>query len=162
MRKLIPVFIILIYWLACKPSTDISVVPDIEFIGISKDTVDQNVKQNDSIFILLRFKDGDGDIGFNNNDANIFIEDMRDGYVIKYASPVIPGGESLSDVSGTIQLLINTQFNVCCKYASGQQPCTPALGDQLYDVMRYSIYIVDRAGNESNRVETSPIVIRCN
>ena len=145
-----------------KPANDISIVPDIEFLGMSKDTVDQNIKKNDSLYIQLRFQDGDGDIGFANNDANIFIEDMRDGYVIKYASPVIPGSASLSDVSGTIQLLINTQFNICCKYANGQPACTPAEGDQKFDVLQYRIYIVDRAGNESNRVETGPIVIRCN
>ena len=42
--------------------------PFIEFLSLSKDTMDQGVFQEDSLIVRFRFEDGDGDIGRTDAD----------------------------------------------------------------------------------------------
>lgn len=151
---------LILFALACNKVDPISPVPTLEFVSLSKDTIIQGRQVNDSLTITLNFEDGDGDIGFDDNAANIFIRDSRDNFVKEYASPVIPISGAANGVSGEIRILITTLFNVCCIYDTGQDPCTPGT-NQKFNELTYTIYIVDRAGNQSNEVTTSNIFLRC-
>ena len=152
----IPLLIVL----GCNKVDPISPIPSIEFVSLSKDTIIQGRQINDSLTITLNFEDGDGDIGYEDNAANIFIKDSRDDFVKEYASPVIPISGAANGVSGEIRILITTLFNVCCIYDTGQDPCTPGT-TQKYNELTYSIVLEDRAGNRSNEVSTSKILLRC-
>lgn len=138
----------------------VSSVPSIEFATLSKDTIIQGRQLNDSLIITLNFEDGDGDIGFEDNVANIFLRDSRDDFIKEYASPVIPISGAANGVSGEIRILITTLFNVCCIFDNGQDPCTQN-ASQPFNEFTYSIFIEDRAGNKSNEVSTSTITLRC-
>ncbi len=145
----------------CNDKKVFSEIPEIEFVGINQDTFNQGRQVNDSIFITIRFRDGDGDIGFENNTANIFLKDNRDGFVNTFSSPVIPLSTTTASLEGTIRVLVRTLLSVCCKYTTGQDPCSVSI-TQSIDSFYYQIHLLDRAGNKSNEVRSSTIYIRCN
>lgn len=145
----------------CNDKKVFSETPEIEFVGVNQDTFDQGRLANDSIYLTIRFRDGDGDIGFENNTANIFLEDSRDGFVNTFSSPVIPLNTTTASLEGSIQVLVRTLLSVCCKFTNGQDPCTPSSSQPL-DSLYYTIHIMDRAGNQSNEVRSSTLYLRCN
>ena len=159
-RLLVPFIILLFLQFACKKNNPVSSVPTIEFVTLSKDTIIQGRQLNDSLIITLNFEDGDGDIGYEDNMANIFIKDSRDDFIKEYASPVIPISGAANGVSGEIRILITTLFNVCCIFDNGQDPCTKGIS-QPFNEFTYAIFIEDREGNRSNEVSTSTITLRC-
>jgi len=159
-RLLLPFIILLFLQFACKKDNSVSSVPTIEFVTLSKDTIIQGRQLNDSLIITLNFEDGDGDIGYEDNVANIFLKDSRDDFIKEYASPVIPISGAANGVSGEIRILITTLFNVCCIFDNGQDPCTKGIS-QPFNEFTYSIFIEDREGNRSNEVSTSTITLRC-
>ncbi len=159
--KYLLIGIIGITLIGCNQKTDFDVVPSIDYKGINKTEVVQGREVNDSIFISISFKDGDGDLGFENNKSNIFLKDSRDGFVTSYSSPVVPESGAENGIEGTITILLNTLFNVCCYFPDGMDPCT-ASTTYPTDTVSYTITIEDRAGHISNAVTTPPIIILCN
>lgn len=144
---------------ACIIAPDYSIIPEINFEGINKNVIDQGRVRDDSLYIRIGFTDGDGDIGDEQNKANIFMQDDRDGMLVTYSMPLIPQKGVANGVSGTITVLHTTLFNVCCYYPNAD-PCS--IPDKLTtDTVTYSIYIEDRAGHKSNVITMQPIVINC-
>lgn len=105
------------------------------------------------------FTDGDGDLG-HEEELNIFFFDLRDTSFpfTQYRIPFIPEEGAANGISGEIILDLESS---CCIYDSGQAPCTPS-EEVPRDTVIYEVYIVDRAGNESNRVLLPPITLLCN
>lgn len=135
--------------------------PKIEFARLSKDTIRQGLFQEDSLFVYFTFEDGDGDLGRTQDDDenNVFFIDTRTGTQDNsFGIPFIPQQGSSNGIEGTVEILL---FSTCCIYDQGPDPCTPN-PQQPYDEVSYEIYIVDRAGNESNRITTPPITLLCN
>ena len=146
---------------SCINPPDFSDVPKIEFVGMSKDTILQGVFQQDSLFVLFKFEDGDGDLGRSANaeENNVFFIDTRTGELDNsFGIPFIPQLGSSNGIEGEVQILL---FSTCCLFESGQDPCT-ASSIEPYDFLQYEIYIVDRAGNESNHITTDTITLVCN
>jgi len=110
----------------------------------------------DSTLTTIYFEDGDGDIG--GDDLTIFVVDTRTGIAdFQYRIAEIEIVGVANAISGTIAFPI---LSSCCIYDSGQVPCTPSVPLIMQDVV-YEIYIKDRAGNESNRIELTPITLVC-
>lgn len=145
---------------ACIIAPDYPIIPEISFEGFNKNVVDQGSIRADSLYIRIAFTDGDGDIGDEQNKANIFMQDDRDGMLVTYSMPLIPQKGVANGVSGTITILLHTRpFNVCCYYPNAD-PCS--IPDKpTKDTVTYNIYIEDRAGHKSNVVKMDPIVINC-
>lgn len=144
---------------ACIIAPDYSIIPEINFEWINKNVIDQGRVRDDSLYIRIGFTDGDGDIGDEQNKANIFMQDDRDGMLVTYSMPLIPQKGVANGVSGTITVLHTTLFNVCCYYPNAD-PCS--IPDKpTTDTVTYSIYIEDRAGHKSNVITMQPIVINC-
>ena len=145
---------------ACTSPPDYPLEPIITYQSITTNTINQSAIQADSAVITIAFTDGDGDLGNEQMDSvNIFVIDNR----INFQQPgfVIPfiGQQGVGKgISGEISF---TAPPNCCIYPNGTPPCQPSV-DFPIDTVTYDIYIVDRAGNESNRVTTEPIFIRCN
>ncbi|MEM9887719.1 MAG: hypothetical protein AAF849_17625 [Bacteroidota bacterium] len=166
-----------IYWfsallfslvLACVSPPDYSDIPEIEYLGINKTQIRQGSfgTQDDTLIVRFSYTDGDGDIGavsegeFSNNV--VYIDD-RIGLETKASVPFIPSLGVGSGISGNIEVAIPTgNGGACCIYSdkNGQDPCTPST-EFPTDTFTYTIYVFDQAGNESNRIETEPIVILC-
>lgn len=146
---------------SCLEPPDFADVPSISFIGMSKDSLMQGVFEEDSLRLRFSFEDGDGDIGRENNtpENNVFLLDTRTGQLDNsFGIPFIPQQGSSNGIEGTVELVI---YSTCCIFPNGQDPCQTD-PNFPYDTLQYEIYIVDRAGNESNRITTSAIRLICN
>lgn len=149
----------------CVQPPDYSDVPEIKYIGLSKNIMQQGEGYTDSIFVTFSFTDGDGDLGYPESDptASVFIRDSRDSFPkpplqLPYVEPQGAG----NGISGEITVKLPT---TCCIYISPGEGIKFACDDvpatfQL-DSFYYYIKIRDRAGHESNELKTEVIFLRC-
>lgn len=105
----------------------------------------------DSIIVAFTFQDGDGDLGNDERDStiNAYLIDARTGFPYNYQIPYINQRGNNKAISGTIWITIDP-FTFSCR------PNRPD-----FDTLAYEIYIIDRAGNESNRLITPSIILDC-
>lgn len=134
-------------WISCKKEETgpFSDIPHIRLLGISQDTI---VQYQDVLVLTIEYEDGNGDLGFIDPDEYaIFVRDARlerfDGF---YMGPVTPDGVSVA-IKGTV----NIEF-----------PSLFVFGNREEESTRFYIKIIDRAGNESNLLETDPVIIKRN
>lgn len=137
----IPALLLLI---GCSKEDDItySNVPVIELVGLSNDTIRQ---YEDVLTIRISYKDGDGDIGFEDpQQYALYVRDVRlaafDGF---YVGPLAP-----PDVSVPIQGELTIEF-----------PSLFLFGNGAVENTKFEIKMIDRAGNESNVIETDFVAI---
>jgi len=151
---------------SCIQPPEFSNIPEIEYVGINKKQVVQGSGTNQDILIVeFSYTDGDGNIGAVEDSFfnNIVFIDNRIGLETFSGIPTIPRQGVGSGISGLISVEIPTaNQGICCIY-EGQgalDPCTPST---LFptDTFTYTIYIMDQDLNESNRIETEPIVVLC-
>ena len=84
MKKLFPLFVVSLFILvqACIQPPDYPKEPVIEYIGLSKNLMQQGTGYEDSIFVTFSFTDGDGDLGYPESDPtpSVFFRDSRDSF----------------------------------------------------------------------------------
>lgn len=138
---IIPALLLLI---GCNKEDDItySNVPVISLVGLSNDTIRQ---YEDVLTIRISYKDGDGDIGFEDpQQYALYVRDVRlaafDGF---YVGPLAP-----PDVSVPIQGELTIEF-----------PSLFLFGNGAVENTKFEIKMIDRAGNESNVIETDFVAI---
>jgi hypothetical protein len=144
-------FVILLFALSCIKKKEYDSVPAIKFIDFPVFYHVENSKNMaDSAHVILSFTDGDGDIG-NTNDAvmSLFLdyyEDEGSGFVFKNVTYKIhlpnlaPEGNNMA-IEGTIQQLLKAPF----------------YNEFSVFPYKFKMYLVDRAGNKSNVVETGSL-----
>ncbi len=137
--------LLLLLGLACEKTSDepaFDLTPKIELIAVSSDTI---VQFKDSLNIRIYYEDGDGDIGNADPDINsIFVKDARlEGEEAYYVAPITPDGAEIS-ITGTLNLILGTTF---------------ILGNADQEKTTFTIFLIDKAGNQSNSIETGPITI---
>ena len=128
----------------CGKEDDItySNTPLIGLVSISHDTIRQ---YEDVLSIRISYKDGDGDIGFEDpEEYALYVRDIRleafDGF---YVGPLAP-----PDAQVPIQGELNIEF-----------PSLFLFGNGAVEQTRFEIKMIDRAGNESNLIETDFVAI---
>jgi len=122
--------------------TEYSSIPEIELLDLSHDTIRQ---YEDILVIRIFYKDGDGDLGNENpEEYALFVRDVRlenfDGF---YIGPIAP-----PDTNIPIQGELSIEF-----------PSLFLFGNGDVELTRFQIKIIDRAGNESNLLETNTVAI---
>lgn len=129
---------------SCTPDDEpaFSVVPEIELVGISSDTI---VEFEGVLVIKIKYRDGDGNLGLEDPDRNsIFVRDARlqdyDGF---YLGPIAPLGEEIA-ISGELDIEFPSLF---------------IFGSSESETSRFYVYIQDRDGNQSNEVITPDVTI---
>jgi hypothetical protein len=146
----------------CVQPPDYPDEPVIEFTALSKNVMRQTTFGTDSVVISFDFTDGDGDLGFQDTSASIFIVDGRDSFSKpSYRIPYVEQQGTGNGISGTISIVLPT---TCCIYplSSGIPPCdTSNNAPQAFDTVFYLISIKDRAGHVSNQITTAPITLVC-
>lgn len=162
LSKLSMLLFIMASFAACNPGPDYSVVPELSFISMSKNTMQQGINE-DTIFVTLGFVDGDGDISItedNPNKLNLTVRDLRTGNISdQFVVPEIPVSGASNGVTGemTVKML-----GVCCVYPEMDSipPCsvTPLYPD---NELIWEYTLTDNAGNVSNSVTTNPINLSC-
>lgn len=157
----ISVFALVFLVTSCTPPPDFPDEPVIEFVSLTRNVLVQDrTGQADSTTMTISFTDGDGDLSFG-EESNIFLRDLRTtAEAGAFTIPKIPEQGAVNGIKGTISFRVLT---TCCVYPPdlGLINCSPSGGLFPEDTLRYEIYIVDQAGNESNRIETAPIFLQC-
>ena len=143
----------------CTSTPEYPNEPVIEYESASRLFMNEGQGQKDSVIFTLTYTDGDGDIGYRQTEPvlNVFVRDLRDDFVQNYRIPFVPQRGVANGISGSITLKL---YQTCC-YVEGFIPCSAGVPEGSTNEVRYEIYIVDRAGNESNRVVTEPITVFC-
>jgi len=143
---------------SCTKPPEYAIEPQIKFEYSTKNTLLQGDSNQDSLSITISFTDGDGDLG-DNDSLNLFVTDGRTGFLENsFRIPFIPEQGAANGISGEITIDL---FTTCCIYENRSiPPCTPNPNEPT-DELTYLIYIIDRAGNKSNEVETAPIILQC-
>jgi len=142
---------------SCLQEPSFDVVPRIEFRSITKTMMPQARPDfQDTTLTTIFFEDGDGDLG--GDSLAIFVIDTRTNEIdIQFRFVEIPIEGVSNAISGTIAFPI---FASCCIYETGQIPCTPSIPLIEQEVV-YEIFVMDRAGNESNRIQIPAISLVC-
>ncbi|HMP30601.1 MAG TPA: hypothetical protein PKD85_13430 [Saprospiraceae bacterium] len=147
--------------ISCSTSPNYSPIPELTFVGFDKVSMRQGSVNQDSISLIIDFKDGDGDIGSpsNDNSINLFVIDNRTNQNYDFFRlPAIPEKGANNGVEGRI--FINL-FSTCCIFSDGAPPCTRR-ADVPTNLVSLSVFMIDRAGNRSNTVVTSEFSLLCN
>ncbi|MGE0634900.1 MAG: hypothetical protein AB7P01_00560 [Bacteroidia bacterium] len=141
-RSLVLVFLVSVVLVACKKADETGPIPEIEFISVTP----QNVQEyTDSLVFTIKYRDGDGDLGENTSGAeNFFLADSRNNVIYKFRIPQLAPDNSNIIIEGNLNV---TLANTAIIDGSSSQTFT------------YSIYVKDRAGNQSNTVVTSPVTV---
>lgn len=144
----------------CVKPPDYPKEPVITFESLSKDVMYQSSFGPDSVVITFGFTDGDGDLGFKDDQESIFIVDGRDSFQKpSYRIPYIEQQGAGNGISGSISIVVPT---TCCIYPFPLPPCdTSSNAPQQLDTVFYLIKIKDRAGHLSNEIKTGPITLIC-
>jgi hypothetical protein len=128
-----------------KTNTDpfFDVVPRIELLDVSATSF---VEFSEQITLTLRYEDGDGDLGNPDSEVNsIFVQDSRLSMPDEfYLQPLAPEDALPLNITGTLNVLLAPTF---------------LLGNGSSETLVYSVYLVDRAGNKSNVVQTPAITV---
>ena len=153
---------------ACSTKPQYPDEPIIEYVSLSQ----THINEFDTLWVKLRFTDGDGNLGrdvntnatcktnceytsdsscFKDPYFGAFLIDMRDSCFVYHKLPDFEPEGSVKDVSGEILLNIPPVF---CKNGA----CTTCTEDTLV----YKIILRDASGNYSNSVFTDTIYINCN
>ena len=142
---------------SCLTEPVFDIVPRIEFRSVTKNVMNQTTSfTQDSTLTTIYFEDGDGDLG--GDSLAIFVIDKRtDEIDLQYRVTKIEIDGVSNAISGTISFPL---LSACCIYDSGQPPCT-ASNPLIEQEVIYEVFIKDRAGNESNRIELTPITLIC-
>lgn len=119
-----------------------SSIPEIALVDISSDTIRQ---YEDVLYLRISYKDGNGDLGFENPDQYaLHIRDIRlDAFDGFYLGPLAPPG-TVAPIQGEL----NIEFPSLFLFGNGDTELT-----------KFQIKVIDRAGNESNLIETDFVAI---
>lgn len=151
----------------CVKPPDYPNEPVIEFKSISKTQTFQDIDAlpDDTIRLTFTYTDGDGDIGSMGSDSvsSVFFVDRRDNSTLVPGDrlPFVEPQGTGNGISGEISVRLRRS---CCIYIGPggiSQACEAAALAIARDTVTYEVFIRDRAGHESNRILTPPIVLIC-
>ena len=139
----VALLLVVLIFSSCKKDEDgLSVVPQLTFKSISPTSIEEF---GGPITFRISYEDGDGDLGENDpNVKNLFLQDQRNGITYEYRiQELAPQGADIA-IIGTIDIVLNT---TSITDGSNEQEVT------------FDIYAIDRAGNSSNTITSSPLTI---
>ncbi len=151
---------------SCLEKQEYPVIPALEYIGFTK--LMHPVLEYDSIgILLLSYTDGDGDLGLSRPDTssyNFFVSYYR------MENGELKPGTRFNPTTGEIDTIyFNNRFYQLAPddyagWIKGEiedtiRPLYDPRSTKTQDTILFKIYMVDRAGNQSNTVETPLIIV---
>jgi hypothetical protein len=133
---------------------EVSKIPQIGFLQFSPSIIKAG---RDTAFMQFSIRDGDADLGVSPgaNKYDIYIKDLRfdSANFVGYLFPGIDPGilDPTKGITGTCTFLFIPKL----LYARTDSPM-----HYRYDTARFEVYIMDRAGNNSNPIITDPLVMQ--
>ena len=161
------VLIAMLFSGGCTQPPEYPIEPVISYVGMTKNTMVQGDGTEDQTWVTISFTDGDGDIGFfkegsSQVETDLFIRDLRlDAVTEKFTIPFVPELGAANGISGEITFRMYTTCCIFPEWVSGQPAPCDTSPEYPMDTVQYEIYIKDRAGHESNRIQTEPIYLIC-
>ena len=155
-RVLLSLSILLLAGIAACKKNNNSNVPVIAFISFTPDSVHAG-SLTDTAKLAFGFKDGDGDLG---NDAtsgkyDVFLRDSRDTTIpiLSFIFPPIPDDarDPVNGLDGQGVIALRALYLL---------PRQDTLHKLHGDTLTYQMWITDRAGNVSDTITTSRLIIR--
>ncbi|MBJ10479.1 MAG: hypothetical protein CMP66_03345 [Flavobacteriales bacterium] len=141
MKQLISIYI-LFFCIGCGNDETVSETPFLEFVSVNPKQVQAF---EDNLIFTIFYQDGDGDLGENNPDLhNLFLKDNRNDIVYEYRIEQL----APDDANITIQGELNIELSGTGITDGSQEQSTT-----------FDIYVIDRAGNKSNTITSSNIII---
>ena len=135
--------VVLLLHSGCKKDEPISNTPSIEFVSMSPNPA---VKYEDEVKITIKYIDGDGDLGENNPDVkNLFVTDSRNNVTYEFRIPQLAPDNANIIIQGNQPFYLPPQGFLDDNNSS--------------ETTVYSIYVKDRAGHQSNTVQTATLTI---
>jgi hypothetical protein len=125
-----------------KDEPEDETIPKLEFVSISPSTVKE---YEDEIKIAFSYFDGNGDLGENTADVkNLFLTDNRNNVIYEYRiSQLAPDGSNIAIRGNLVVSVKNTAIT----------------NGSTSESLSYSLYVKDRAGNQSNTITTSAVSV---
>ena len=126
----------------CNKNEDFSNIPQLTFQNLNPTSI---IEFDGPITFSIIYKDGDGDLGENNpNINNLFLKDQRNDIIYEYRiQELSPNGANIA-ITGSIDLVLNT---------------TSITDESNEQEAIFDIYVIDRAGNQSNTISSDPLTI---
>lgn len=145
-----PIFVVICFAFlilySCNKETKYSNIPKIKFLGLNTSRVQAG--SDSTILIRFEIEDGDGNVGFGTK--NLFLSDSRFNDTLPYEIPKIPENYNPSNgIKGIIQLEYNAAFLFLR---------TDSAHSSL-DTLHWQLYLKDQAGNMSNIIQTTELVL---
>ena len=127
---------------ACKKDEAIeSDTPEIELVSVSS----SSVQEGEPLTFRIQYTDGNGDLGENNSSVrNLFLTDSRVNVTYEYRISQLSPSNSDIIIRGNLDIVLNS---------------TAITDNSTSQQVTYSIYVKDRAGNQSNTVTTDALTI---
>jgi hypothetical protein len=130
------------FLMACNIGPGIGEVPEIAFESVMPNVV---TEYQDSLYFTISYRDGDGDLGQNNtDDNNLFIQDSRNQVIYGFRIQQLAPDNAEISIQGNINVTLAN---------------TAIINGGASESVSYTIWVVDRAGNESNRVNSSTVTV---
>lgn len=132
------------FWGCTEEAEPLSTTPQIEFVAFEPGT---EVTAGSVLTLVLSYEDGDGDLGENREGTeNLFVKDSR--------LPELPYAFRVKELAPEgAEVAIRGQLRV----ALSNIPLTELSATR--ETTSFEVYLVDRAGNESNRIQTPEVRI---
>ena len=141
MKKLTYIFTVL-FFNGCISEEPISEVPYLEFISVNPQQVEAF---KDNLIFTVFYQDGNGDLGENSPDIkNLFLKDNRNDIVYEFRLEQLAPDDANISIQGKLNIELS---GTGITDGSAEQSAT------------FDIYVVDRAGNNSNTITSSNIII---
>jgi len=100
---------------------------------------------SDTLFVRFRYEDGDGDLGGLGGPSKLYVLDQRLSEPDEFSlEELTPDGQELA-IAGEIIVALGPYFK---------------LGNSPEEMFVIELWIVDRAGNESNHITTETLTVR--
>lgn len=163
--KLFAILVItLIAFFSCKKPDQYSEIPEIKFNNIAiENTYDQLDNPIKRVYLNFSVIDGDGDVGLDTSETY----PPYDTSSVYYHNLFITEFEKKNGVYEVIDLKVPLNFRIPDIVQEGKNKTLKAnitltldyLIPSIYDTIKYSFYIFDRAFHKSNTVSSSDIIL---
>lgn len=145
---------------SCKKGNKLTQAPVISDLRMSNNIVHDGNSPvySDTVTLVFTMKDGNGDFGTTDNDTafRIFLKDSADNNIVYgYTYPEIP--RELVDPSRG--LVASCTVRIDAKQKLILKPVPPGNPPRTMDSVKFHLYVVDDARNESNIITTPYIYI---
>ena len=153
--------------MACK-KPDFESAPYLEFITLERELVANpfaisDTIKDDIITLTTYFEDGDGDLGLDINGVDSTLtESQRNNYWLSIYKKEADGFQLLRVDSSTFERLLEADLkspiNGNIQFSTRIERVGDVIDIVKGDTITFSLYLTDRAGNQSNTIYTDTIV----